>query len=54
MDQNTYSFPKVTPADPQELRETLRANRRETTADRDAARRRDDARRTGDDAQRHH
>lgn len=52
MDQNTYSFPKVTPADPQELRESLRANRRETT-DRDESRRRDDARRPGPDAQRH-
>lgn len=29
MDQNTYSFPKVSPADPHELRESLRARRRE-------------------------
>lgn len=28
MDQHTYSFPKVSPADPHELRETLRALRR--------------------------
>jgi hypothetical protein len=27
-DQNTYDFPKVTPADPHELRENLRAVRR--------------------------
>ena len=27
-DQNTYSFPKVSPADPHELRESLRAVRR--------------------------
>lgn len=29
-DQNTYSFPKVSPADPHELRESLRAARRRT------------------------
>ncbi|MCK9249839.1 MAG: hypothetical protein M0P31_12805 [Solirubrobacteraceae bacterium] len=28
MDQHTYSFPKVTPADPDELRERLRVARR--------------------------
>ncbi|WP_157260957.1 hypothetical protein [Patulibacter minatonensis] len=27
-DQHTYSFPKVSPADPHELRESLRAVRR--------------------------
>lgn len=31
MDQNTYSFPKVSPADPHELRESLRAIRREAS-----------------------
>lgn len=29
MEQHTYSFPKVSPADPHELRESLRATRRE-------------------------
>lgn len=41
MDQNTYSFPKVSPADPHELRESLRAVRREAGAD--AAKTREDA-----------
>lgn len=44
-DQNTYSFPKVSPADPHELRESLRAVRRqavdaETSSRRDADERR--------------
>ncbi|WP_320671461.1 hypothetical protein [Patulibacter defluvii] len=30
MDQHTYSFPKVTPVDAQELREDLRAARRQS------------------------
>ncbi|MGX6449496.1 hypothetical protein ACVU7I_15735 [Patulibacter sp. S7RM1-6] len=51
MDQHTYSFPKVTPADPHELRENVRASRRES-ADRADERRRDDARRSGSDAPR--
>lgn len=37
MNQNTYSFPKVTPVDPEELREDLRASRRDPQADRDEA-----------------
>jgi hypothetical protein len=32
MEQHTYSFPKVTPCDPRELREDLRAARRESVA----------------------
>lgn len=49
MDQRTYSFPKVSPADPHELRESLRAMRREA-GDRQADARREDAdrRRRGD------
>lgn len=34
MNQNTYSFPKVTPVDPEELREDLRASRRDLPTDR--------------------
>ncbi len=37
MNQNTYSFPKVTPVDPEKLREDLRASRRDLPTDRDAA-----------------
>lgn len=43
MDQHTYSFPKVSPADPHELRETLRATRRENAAGAADKDRRDDA-----------
>lgn len=51
MDQNTYSFPKVSPADPHELRESLRALRREA---RDAPEaRREDADRRRRDRGRH-
>ena len=32
MEQHTYSFPKVTPCDPRELREVLRAARRDSVA----------------------
>lgn len=49
MDQNTYSFPKVSPADPHELRESLRAVRREARADAAKSRREDDADRRRDD-----
>lgn len=45
MDQNTYSFPKVSPADPHELRESLRASRREAGAVAAERRRDEDARR---------
>jgi hypothetical protein len=45
MDQNTYSFPKVSPADPHELRESLRAVRREASSDPAKSRRDEDARR---------
>jgi hypothetical protein len=45
MDQNTYSFPKVSPADPRELRESLRAVRREASSDAAQGRRDEDARR---------
>jgi hypothetical protein len=45
MDQNTYSFPKVSPADPHELRESLRAVRREASAEAARDRRDEDARR---------
>ena len=37
MNQNTYSFPKVTPVDPEELREDLRASRRDQQTDREDA-----------------
>lgn len=37
MNQNTYSFPKVTPVDPEELREDLRASRRDLSTDREDA-----------------
>lgn len=37
MNQNTYSFPKVTPVDPEELREDLRASRRDLPTDREDA-----------------
>ncbi|MGE4426003.1 MAG: hypothetical protein AB7G37_06090 [Solirubrobacteraceae bacterium] len=52
MDQHTYSFPKVTPADPDELRERLRVARRAAAAaarddEPDAARRPDGPRRNG-------
>lgn len=42
MEQHTYSFPKVSPADPHELRESLRATRREAAGDQAEARRRAD------------
>jgi hypothetical protein len=45
MDQHTYSFPKVSPADPHELREALRATRREAAA----TARPDTSERAGDD-----
>jgi hypothetical protein len=45
MDQNTYNFPKVSPADPHELRESLRAVRREASSDAAKSRRDEDARR---------
>lgn len=44
-DQNTYSFPKVSPADPHELRESLRAVRRQAGDAQTAARRDADERR---------
>ncbi|MBF6619650.1 MAG: hypothetical protein ITG02_05405 [Patulibacter sp.] len=31
MNQHTYSFPKVTPVDPEELREGIRSSRRDLT-----------------------
>ncbi len=34
MDQHTYSFPKVTPVDPDELREGIRAARRDFPVER--------------------
>lgn len=51
MNQNTYSFPKVSPADPHELRESLRARRRE--AGPDAAKRRDEDARRRPEPRRH-
>ncbi len=33
MDQHTYSFPKVTPVDPDELRAGIRAARRDVPAE---------------------
>ena len=51
-DQNTYSFPKVSPADPHELRESLRARRRESADAAARARRDEDADRRPD--ARHH
>jgi hypothetical protein len=50
MDQNTYSFPKVSPADPHELRESLRARRREASDDQ---RRRDEDARHRPEPRRH-
>jgi hypothetical protein len=49
MEQHTYSFPKVSPADPHELRESLRATRREAAGTQTADRRSDDERRRADD-----
>ncbi len=37
MNQHTYSFPKVTPVDPDELREGLRASRRDLPTNEDEA-----------------
>jgi hypothetical protein len=48
MEQHTYSFPKVSPADPHELRETLRASRREAAG----TTQNDTSERTGDDRRR--
>lgn len=39
MNQHTYSFPKVTPVDPEELREDLRSSRRDQPANADETRR---------------
>lgn len=48
MEQHTYSFPKVSPADPHELRESLRATRREAAGTQTDDRRGDDDRRAAD------
>jgi len=53
MEQHTYSFPKVTPCDPRELREDLRASRRSSVAsdrqrDADRVERRPDTVRSAD------
>jgi hypothetical protein len=45
MEQHTYSFPKVSPADPHELRESLRATRREAAGTQTTNHRSDDDRR---------
>jgi hypothetical protein len=45
MEQHTYSFPKVSPADPHELRESLRATRREAAGTQTSDRRSDEDRR---------
>ncbi|MEV4422164.1 hypothetical protein AB0L40_19615 [Patulibacter sp. NPDC049589] len=52
MDQHTYSFPKVSPADPHELRESLRATRREASDDAAKSRRDAEGRRPRQDARR--
>lgn len=48
MEQHTYSFPKVSPADPHELRESLRATRREAADTQTGGRRNDDDRRAAE------
>jgi hypothetical protein len=53
MNQHTYSFPKVTPADPRELRESLRAIRREAAADEAPKTQPGDERRTRDEQRGH-
>jgi hypothetical protein len=53
MNQHTYSFPKVTPVDARELREELRASRRQAAASGDRDERpREDARRPRDERER--
>lgn len=51
--QNTYSFPKVSPADPHELRESLRAVRREASDAATRTRREAEARTQGTEDQQH-
>lgn len=54
MNQHTYSFPKVSPADPDELREALRATRLAMVADQPVDRRRDERVQTADGSARKH